>query len=130
MQSPIPSSPFLPALYIWLAPLRTHSHSHHLLDLTMSTVATQGEIKDLILQLQALLSTEVNRSKTTKVGGKTTHSITLSLSLLNFYLSTNFLITIVQLLKEICYHIKRLQTEVDDLSNTISARLAPSDDTS
>ena len=33
-----------------------------------STIATEDEVKDLILELQALLSTEVDRSRTTKVG--------------------------------------------------------------
>ncbi|XP_030954221.1 transcription factor ILI5-like [Quercus robur] len=62
-----------------------------------STIATEDEVKDLILELQALLSTEVDRSRTTKV------------------------------LEEICNHIKRLQKEVDNLSKKICGPLGPPD---
>ena len=43
-----------------------------------STIATEDEVKDLILELQALLSTEVDRSRTTKVG-----KLTLCISIHN-----------------------------------------------
>ncbi|KAL0014094.1 hypothetical protein SO802_001163 [Lithocarpus litseifolius] len=65
-----------------------------------STIAIEDEVKDLILELQALLSTEVDRSRTTKV------------------------------LEEICNHIKRLQKEVDNLSKKICGQLGPPDTSS
>ncbi|XP_075669109.1 transcription factor ILI5-like [Castanea sativa] len=65
-----------------------------------STIATEDEVKDLILELQALLSTEVDRSRTTKV------------------------------LEEICNHIKKLQKEVDNLSKKICGLLGPPDTSS
>uniref|UniRef100_A0A2N9I4M0 BHLH domain-containing protein n=1 Tax=Fagus sylvatica TaxID=28930 RepID=A0A2N9I4M0_FAGSY len=60
-----------------------------------STISTENELKDLILELQALLSTGVDQRRTTR------------------------------LLEEICNHIKRLQREVDNLSKRICGLLGP-----
>ena len=113
-----------------------------------STIATEDEVKDLILELQALLSTEVDRSRTTKVGKLTlcikayiiTYVILVLLSPIFFFLVNccycltwfclaNFVI-IVQVLEEICNHIKRLQKEVDNLSKKICGLLGPPDTSS
>ena len=109
-----------------------------------STSATEDEVKDLILELQALLSNEVDKSRTNK--GRKTHTLFIFTHnnmcyiaqfkpLFSYWVRCYCLIwfclasfvIIVQVLEEICNHIKRLQREFGNLSKKICGLLGPQD---
>ncbi|KAL6324927.1 hypothetical protein AAG906_019835 [Vitis piasezkii] len=64
-----------------------------------SSSVPEDELKDLIMKLRSLLPTEINRNNTTRV-------------------------SLWRLLEETCNHIKRLQSEVDGLSERLYELMA------